>query len=406
MNTAKASPGTGQALFLFDVDSVLVEATGYLHALQDTVTHFSQRMGVGDHAPSEAEIRAGEAFGLTSEWDSAPTYIATLLVERLRYSPSLILPTDWEGALKTLGDHPMDIPHPDYTVLMARVGAHIQAYGDTAAQAARTVMGEVTTTLPHPQRESLDNLLDELFAHTHDFEDAPITQHFQHLTIGSKHIKDTYGTAPSFSAPAYLRKYDVPLLDSATREHLLAQAASGGLQLVLYTARPSLPPRDAEASHHGYSPEAEIAAGLVDLEDWPLIALGRLQWLAKRTGVDVETLVKPSPVQALAAIGAAISGQETPALEAAWTLHQTAKLKSPLSKLENATVHVFEDSAGGLLAVKRAVECLNTAGRKLTYHPYGITPATGEKAEAMGKLGVQIYPNVNAAVETALATLQ
>ncbi|MBN2003552.1 MAG: hypothetical protein JXA21_09375 [Anaerolineae bacterium] len=399
-------PTTQQHLFLFDIDSVLVEALGYLHALQDTVRHFAQRMGMGNHAPTADEIRAGEAFGLTSEWDSAPTYIAALLIERLRYSTAPILPNHWEGALKTLAAHPQEIPHPDYTALVTRIGTQLQTRKNTAAQAAHEVLEESAGDLPQPQRIPISALLEALFNHTHDFAKAPITKHFQHLVIGSHRIRDTYGVDPTFDAPPYLRDHDLPLLNAQTRNRLLAQMETGGLRLALYTARPSLPPCDVEATQRGYSPEAEMARSLVGLESQPLIGLGRLQWLAKQVNVDVEALVKPSPVQALAAIGAAFAGQEASALKAAWALRQNNSLMPPLSGLDAATVHVFEDSGGGLQAVKHAIEQLNAAGKNIHYRPYGITPETGAKATVMDKLGVQTYPTINDAIVAALASRQ
>lgn len=395
-----------QHLFLFDVDSVLIEALGYLRALQDTVAHFAQSMGVGNHTPTADEIRAGEAFGLTSEWDSAPTYIAALLIKRLRHTPALVLPDDWDDALETLAMHPQRIPHPDYTALVTRIGTRLQTRKDTAAQAAHAVLEEMAGDLPQAQRIPLSTILDTLFNHTHDFAQASVTQHFQHLVIGSDCIKSTYGIDPTFTAPPYLRDYDIPLLDAQTRDRLLAQTKTGDLRLTLYTARPSLPPRDAEAAQRGYSPEAETAQLLVELDSWPLIGFGRLQWLAERVGADVETLVKPSPVQALAAIGAAAAGLEAAALEAAWALQQGKSLLPPLSNLSNTTVHVFEDSAGSLQAVKHAVEQLSAAGKDVHYRPYGITPETGAKAAMMDKLEVQTYPTINDAIAVALTSLQ
>lgn len=391
-------------LLLFDVDSVLVEATGYLRGLQDTVAHFSRRIGVGDHPPTEDEIRAGEAFGLTSEWDSAPTYIAALLLARLRLEPDYAPPVSWDEALDALAARPRAISRPDYAALVAQVGARLRQMGGATAPAARAELWEQARSLPPAQREAFGAWLETLFGHTHDFAQALITRHFQTLVIGSDAIPATYGVAPHFDSPSYLREYDVPLLDAAMRGRLLALL--GNLTVagaVLYTARPSLPPADVAISHLGYSPEAEIARALVGLAGLPLIGLGHLQWLAERVGADVATLVKPSPVQALAAIGAAISGAEATALEAAWELHTARRLIPPLADLESVAVHVFEDSAGGLRAVRDAVAALNAVGVAADFRPYGITPAAGAKAEMMTEMGVTTYRSVNDALATLAA---
>lgn len=393
-------------LLLFDVDSVLVEATGYLRALQDTVAHFSRRMGGGDYPPAEDEIRAGEAFGLTSEWDSAPTYIAALLLARLRAEPDYVPPARWEDALDALGARPRAIPRPDYGAVAAQVGARLRQMGGAAAPAARAEWEEQARSLPPAQRAVAAAWWKTLFGHTHDFERAPVTQHFQHLVIGSDAIPATYGVAPRFAASAYLRAYDAPLLSNGARAQLLTllgdSAAAGA---VLYTARPSLPPADAAASCRGYSPEGEIARSLVGLEALPLIGLGHAQWLAWRISRDVTTLVKPSPVQALAAIGAAASGAEATALDAAWELHAAQRLISPLADLDAVAVHVFEDSAGGLRAAREAVAALNAAGVAADFYPYGVTPAAGAKADTMAALGVTTYRSVNDALAAALAVI-
>jgi hypothetical protein len=390
-------------IFLFDADSVLVEAVGYLKALQDTVAHFSRQMGVGEHPPTEEEVRAFEANGLTSEWDSGPTCVAALLLARLREDPSLPLPPDWPDALTVLAAHPLPLSHPDYATLARRIGEQLR--GETgAAQIARSVLWEEVRETPSlsAHQPVLATLLDTLLGHTHDFYRAPATRHFQHLAIGSQGVQETYGIAPDFESTAYLRRYDRPLLTAVNRARLHEAAVSGRVRVALYTARPSLPPADAETSASGYAPEAEMAQSLVGLDAYPLIGLGRVLWLAQRAGETVEHLVKPSPIQALAAIGAAWSGEETTALEAALALHRDGDLRPPLSDMGTVTVHVFEDTVGGLEAVARGVEALQAAGVNVAWRPYGITPAEGPKTAAMAARGVQTYPSVNEAVLAAL----
>jgi len=387
-------------LFLFDVDGVLVEAHGYLRALQDTVAHFARRMGVGDPALTEDEVRAGEAHGLTSEWDSAPAYILTLLIERLRCEPALALPSRWDDALDVLATHPLSLPHPDYMALVARVGSRRREFKETS-HAVRAVLWDDAQSLPEAQREAVGAILDELLGDTHAFDHAPVTQYFQHLAIGSAGVKQTYGIAPYFEMRPYLLDYDVADLSPETAARLRDAADVGRIYPVIYTARPSLPPNGSAAPANGYSPEAELAQTLVGLEGWPLIGLGRLQWLAARCGGLTAQMVKPSPVQALAAIGAAV-GPEVTALEAAWDFHITGELRGPLSDLGATAVHIFEDTVGGMRGVRGAVELSQAAGVDIRWQPYGITPATGAKAEAMAAQGIPTYRSVNDAVAVAL----
>jgi hypothetical protein len=398
-------------LFLFDIDSVLVEANGYLKALQDTVAHFSRQMGVGEHPPTEKEVRALEAHGLTSEWDSAPTCIAALLLERLRLDVLSYLPTDLPDVVAMLAARPVPLHPPDYAWLARRIGERLveQRPSDPlgTAEAARTVLWEDVEMTPRLalHRSALEALFDALLGHTHDFYQAPVTRYFQHLVIGSQGVRQTYGVEPDFESTAYLREYDRPLLTADARNRLHEATDNKQVRVALYTARPSLPPTDADVAANGYSPEAELARSLVEMDTYPLIGLGRVQWLAQQAGETVEHLVKPSPVQALAAIGAAWSGQEATSLQAALALHRYSKLREPLAEIEGTTVHVFEDSPGGLDAVRRAVEVLVEAELDVTWQPYGIAPPHGPKAEAMRARGIPIYPSVNEALEVALKGL-
>ena len=148
-----------------------------------------------------------------------------------------------------------------------------------------------------------------------------------------------------------------------------------------------------------------MARSLVGLEGRPLIGMGRMRWLARRAGEGVEQLVKPSPVQALAAVGAAWSGQEAAALEAAMALQRDGQLRSPLAGLGPTVVHVFEDVAAGLEAARRAVETLRAAELTVEGQSYGITPAGGPKADAMAARGIPIFSSVNQAVLAALAQI-
>ena len=391
-------------LFLFDIDSVLVEADGYLKALQDAVAYFSKQMGVGAHPPTEAEVRTFEANGIGSEWDSAPTCIAALLVERLRREPSMTLSFDWAKALAALASHPLTLSHPDYADLAHRIGERLP--GQSPTESARAVLWEdvKSTSSLEPHYPVIDALFNTLLGRTHDFYRAPVTRHFQHLVIGSQGVNQTYDVDPDFESVAYLREYDRPLLTAETRARLHEAVERKSIRIALYTARPSLPPDGANATANDYSPEAELAQSLVGLDDYPLIGLGRVHWLAQKVGQRGDHLVKPSPVQALAAIGAAWSGQEAAALEAALALHQDSDLRPPLADIKPTTVHIFEDSPGGIDAVRHAVEALQAAGLDVACQPHGITPADSPKAAAMAARGIPIYPSINEAITTALET--
>ena len=429
-------------LFLLDIDGVLVEPGGYFKALQDTVSHFSRLMGLGDQPPSEEDIQTFEANGLTSEWDSGAMCVAALLLQRFRHQPDPHLPDRWSEAQHLLAAHPVSLPKPDYAALACQVGEQIAA-GMVPLKALQAVIhrqaqallatkspsppgkDEKLRRLPRlPRGESkgrrarepgrpfskegnpaLLPLLDELTGQPHNFFRSPVTQYFQCLALGDEEVRRTYGVAPITKSPAYLLTYDRANLSASSRARLEEAIAAGRVRAALFTLRPSLPPAGVDVPLASYSPEAELARSLVGLEGCPLIGLGRMQWLAAQSGHATRDLIKPSPIQALAAIGAAFLGEETAALRAALALAQDGILEPPLAALrpEPVRLHIFEDSAVGVAAVRRAAELLSEAGIDCTCRCYGVVPSGGPKAEAMAAQKVTTYPSINEALTEALA---
>ncbi len=139
---------------------------------------------------------------------------------------------------------------------------------------------------------------------------------------------------------------------------------------------------------------------LIDLADYPLIAMGRMLWLAHQINQPVETLTKPAPVQALAAIAAAITKQEAASLTAAYQLVAHGGLAEPFASLRGQPVEVwvFEDALPGLQAARGAVELLGQQGLDAHFHGIGIATG-GPKAAALKSVCDVILPDVNVAIE-------
>ena len=129
---------------------------------------------------------------------------------------------------------------------------------------------------------------------------------------------------------------DRSLISADAKRKLAEWAQADRAQVCVYTARPSLPPADDpdHISHIGYSPEAELGMQLLDMH-YPLIATGRVQWLAAKVNVPFESVTKPAPIQALAAIGAALTHEEANSLLAAHALVARGELIGPLAHLKD-----------------------------------------------------------------------
>jgi hypothetical protein len=135
--------------------------------------------------------------------------------------------------------------------------------------------------------------------------------------------------------------------------------------------------------------------------------------------VPFESVTKPAPIQALAAIGAAITREEANSLLAAHALMSRGELSGPLAMLrpvrwantspkdnkhhgppDRSRIHVWivEDGILGLQATHGAIELLKRSGLDVEAHAIGIA-AGGPKADALAPLSAVVLPDVNAAVD-------
>ncbi len=343
----------GFEIFLFDMDAVLLHPGGYRAALIATVNHFSREMGFGDFAPTHDEIEAFEAAGITSEWDSAPISIAAIALTGHR---------------------------PDYYSLIERLNAEWRK-GEYPADAAYRLFSS-----PQSPISSNGDWRSEILLHSRDICRSPVINVFQQFTLGHA-FEETYGLPRTVHTDSTLLQHDRPAL-----------ARRAPPNSAIYTARPSKPPRDVP-QRIGYAPEAELGAQLVGLSHLPIIGFGSFQWLAETIGGDPEHYLKPSPVHALAAIGAALGGAESESLRAAEAAARGEWL-SPLKELRGAKgrVTVFEDSAASIRGVREAASLL---GENWQCVGVGISSG-GPKKVALAKVADRVYPSLDDALDGEL----
>lgn len=385
-------------LLLLDVDSVLIAPRGYRVALRATIDHFALAMGQPPFALTEEENVDFEALGIGCEWDSAPMCVGAMLTEALTRRPDLARPTV-AATLDAIRGAGLSLPRPD-PVELARAVSHAVPDGAQPTETICTVLKKRTPEVAH-------HLLDELLNDNFTIK-SPTTYVFQHFVLGSQRFADLYAQPAGFETESALITHDRPLLAPAVRDQLLARAAAGDIGAAIFTARPSLPPTDlldGACDFPGCSPDADLAAEMLGLDGrLPLIAIGRLAWAAEQHRRDVAEYIKPSPVQALAAIGAAFAGQETAAVQAAATLHETGRLSGSLAAMANQPVRVavFEDTASGIRAVQTAVELLRRTGLAVTLEANGIAPEAA-KREQLARVADRVFDDINQALEPYLA---
>jgi phosphoglycolate phosphatase-like HAD superfamily hydrolase len=380
-----------RTLLLFDVDGVLIHPVGYKAALRALVDRFAAQMGQSPMGPDDDEIAIFEACGFTNEWDSGAVCISAILLAALAQRPD-VRRGSLDDTFEAIRAARISVARPDFVGIVREV---FQQHADGHFPAARYL-----DMLAARLNDGALALARDLLGSVYDVIHTPTTRAFQTLTLGSARFAAVYGQPAPFESESYLTRYDIPLLSETDR--LLDWLRGPGRGAAIFTARPSLAPADLAdapvAVLTGYAPEAELAVELLGLAGKvPLIGQGRVAWLAERYGRGVGDYVKPSPVQGLAAIGAAASGTETDALNAAAALYEHGDLSGPLAALRgySTQVIVFEDSTGGIRATRHAADRLMQAGLDVRFRAVGVSP-NADKRAALAAVADHVVDDVNA----------
>jgi hypothetical protein len=359
-------------IILLDIDGVLVQPGGYRAALRATVRHFiDPGFQIQEELLTEMEKR-----GISSEWDMSPFIIAAYWDDILSRQPMPNLPSDVQVAARDIQNQRRVEP-PRYLAIPEFVLVSGQYPVEAALHAG------CFSSIPFDLRK---NLLIE----TRNVHKSRSMQIFQHYSLGSRSFSETYNVRAEFETDSLLLKHDLSKIDDKIRGVLRRNKN----HIAGFTARPSHPPREVDGSNLGYAPEAELALELVDMKDIPLIAFGKLEYIALQHQLDPATLVKPSPYQALAATLAAWTGEELSALQAAFDWQSTGVLNGFFKELPKSfDLIVVEDTMGGIRSVLAAGELLLKAGFGVTVHPLGLTSGSSAKVEAFTQAGVQYFEN-------------
>ncbi|MDP6793266.1 MAG: hypothetical protein QF660_04340, partial [Anaerolineales bacterium] len=288
------------SVYLLDVDGVLLYPGGYREALNRTINHFSRAMGWGDCAPMDTTTLVFEAHGITNEWDTSAICLAAMFVAAWQHSPDLQLPRSVPAALAAVRTCGVPVQRVDFAQTARMVAAEMRAGEYPALAAPRVFSRALNSSQKADRRSTLTVLLDEILLTTRDIHRSHTLPVFQTYALGSVVFEETYSIAAPFDMASMILENDRPAISRANCEHLLRAANSGEIKPVVFTARPSLPPREIRVETGFYAPEAELAVQMLGLETLPMIGYGRVQWLAREFGGDPNLWVKPAPVHALA----------------------------------------------------------------------------------------------------------
>jgi len=356
-------------ILLLDIDGVLVQPGGYRAALRATVKRF-----IGDYLIEEDVIVSMENRGISSEWDMSPLIIAAYWDDVLSRQPMSGLSNDVAIAAKQIqsqrADRPKQLHIPEFELVTGQYPA------ETAFQAG------CFASIPEGLRR---NLLTE----SRNVNKSETFRTFQHFTLGSKNYQTTYQLPAEFEAEPLLSTNDVAVISSS----IVYKLKKENINIAVFTARPSGVPRGADDNDVGYPPEAESALELVGLTNVPLIGFGRLEYIALKYDIDPVFLVKPSPVHALAAIIAAVTEDEVLGLELALNWHKSINFRETLrGKIpSDFEVVVVEDTIGGILSTRSAVNILSNLGLRVNLYEAGLTLGNIGKSLAFNKAGVRCF---------------
>lgn len=389
-----------QKVLLFDIDGVLVEPHGYRMTTRTVLKRYTDRMGIDEQYQGDPMMDYFESRNITSEWDITGLCLAAILDAACAAVPGLDLPADLDAACDRIREAGAGLSLLDFTPVADRLGRPSGPAGTVSEQAYRMSLPGVGDPLyPHLAGHPL---LELLLERSRDLCASPVTRLFQQYALGSETFERLYRLPAELVTESYLGCYDIPLLEPELRTRLLDGWRSGALHLAVYTARSS--GARGAASLHGLAlaPEAEMVLELVGLDGVPLVGGGQVERLSRETGQPASRFMKPSPVQALGAIGAALTRDEISSLidAARWVADPGAPgLFAELPPLEIA---VFEDSPGSIRAVKRAGEMLSAAGVPNRVRAYGISRSP-VKLAALQEAGAALLPDINQALRRVLA---
>lgn len=392
-----------EIIVLLDMDNVLLTPGGYRMAFRDALRYRLSKGNVADRIPLESLPEIYESLGVTNEWDMMAVTIGVLVDDLLGHMDEFPSVNSLEDCVEWLASIPSDRFRVDYRSKIREVVKHA-APGKPVSLSLYHACQEDSTNSLFSYLKRLENFANSLLAHTPDVYQSSLTRMFQNLILGSKEFEAAYHLPAEVHCDSYLELYDHSNLSQENRDWVLSRAFSGHIRPVLFTARPSYPPRGVELPERTlYSPEAEAGARLVGLESLPLIGIGSMEYMAEKAGKSLNELLKPNAFHAVAAVFASVYQNELKALNAAyhWCFNDQIDEMEWDRPLE---IHVFEDSPGGVRAAIGAVELFRQRGVACQLMVWGVADHP-DKQVSLVKLGGRVFSCLDAALQTFRQTV-
>ena len=332
-------------ILLFDMDGVLLHADGYHRALQASVELIGRNLGIEEPNLSKEHIANLEASGVTHEWESLVICTAILLTQIWRIDQNIRIPSNINPT-----PHQYLMRGEDYFNGFLQ---NIDLNGESPTIYTEALLLEQEGHLSAEQKEYLKFIL----RNGQDHRQSSTLHIFQEFVLGSRLFTQTYNRPSQLNTKSYLELYDRAALSKTCHDQLIEWLKSDSHHAAIFTNRPSKPLRGFFGT-----PEAELGAASIDLQDLPIIGAGALSWLANLETKPLHIYFKPNPVHALAAIQIALGNSLEQALKAALDFYNRNYEREIWLPLEGSTIIIFEDLKGGLVSAQSAQQLLEKSG--------------------------------------------
>jgi hypothetical protein len=397
-----------KTVVLFDLDGVLIKSGGYRAAFHAAMKYFLANMGLNSEiGPKENDLVIFESYGVTAEWDMLSISLAIIFEHCYQLFNENINLFNIKQALAWVATHETKDIKVDYESVLNRLGPY---YWSTAIPAESIWQacqnGYDDQLFPCLSRQPL---FEQMLMNTRSAADSLTTRILQNYQLGDIVFEKAYRMPAEVKTKSILQINDSSLLSGTNRLELQRLFDQKGIYLAYLTLRPSYPPQGIDLDVTGYSPEAELALEKMDLINVPMMAYGRMQFLAGQLKSTTASLVKPYPYQALAGIKAALDGNELSALLWVGNIY---RMKQPdfvgskqnridsweLDLPEDLDIHIFEDMPVGIQSTRQAADILSEFGINVKLTAWGI--AHDQMMETvLSAQGAQVYTDINQAVQ-------
>lgn len=362
---------------LFDMDGVLIHADGYHQALISSVSQIGRSIGIEEPILSKEQISHFEAAGVTHEWETLAICTAILLIQVWQHDGEIRIPRIITGTSESFlirGDDRF------WEFLN-----EIDLQGKEPTTYAVSTLCEQNSSLNTEQRKYLELVLGSGL----DIDKSPTLHIFQEYVLGSDQYSQLYGYPSYLDTKSYLELYDRKALSEENRVGLIDWLDSDYCHAVIFTNRPSRPP-DGFFS----TPEAELAASAINLENLPIVGAGSLSWLANLESKPLDAYYKPDPVHTLAALQVAVGVSLPQALTMAADLSRGNIERELWLPFKGSKIFVFEDLVPGMKSAQDAQKMLSEINVEVELSCVGLTKHK-TKAESLSQMTNCLIEDIN-----------